>query len=83
MARKGTVRPPLLKILTDSNIGITLQGGDEGVEASFFKVGKTLERPFRAKCFNQFYRGLQLFNIETLALCQGLDECTLPTTTNM
>ena len=30
MTRKGTVRPPLPKILTDSNGATTLRGGDEG-----------------------------------------------------
>ena len=29
MTRKGTVRPPLPKILTDSNGATTLHGGDE------------------------------------------------------
>ena len=52
VTRKGTVRPPLPKILTDSNINTTLHGVDGGKEASFFKVGKTLERPLRAKCLN-------------------------------
>ena len=56
MTRKGTVRPPLPKILTDSNIGTTLHGGDGagGGGASFspFEVGKTSERPFREHCLN-------------------------------
>ena len=51
--RKGTVRPPLPKILTDSNGATTLRGVDGG-EASFspFEVGKMSERPFRVQCLN-------------------------------
>ena len=55
MIRKGTVRPPLPKILTDSNGATTLHGGDGGGgEASFspFEVGKTSETSFRAQCLN-------------------------------
>ena len=46
--RKGTVRPPLPKILTDSNIGTTLHGGDGGGEASFFK--QSVSTNFVANC---------------------------------
>ena len=56
MTRKGTVRPPLPKILTDSNGATTLHGGDEGGggEGSFspLEVSKTSERPFRVQCLN-------------------------------
>ena len=54
MMRKGTVRPSLPKILTDSNGATTLHGGDGGGGASFspFEVGKTSERPFRTQCLN-------------------------------
>ena len=54
--RKGTVRPPLPKILTDSNGATTWHGGDEGGggETSFspFEVSKTSERPFTVQCLN-------------------------------
>ena len=56
MTRKGTVRPPLPKILTDSDGATTLHGWGwgGGGEASFspFEVSKMSERPFRAQCLN-------------------------------
>ena len=48
VTRKGTVGPPLPKILTDSNIDTTLHGGDGGGEASFFK--QSVSTNFVANC---------------------------------
>ena len=43
--RKGTVRPPLPKILTDSNGATTLHGGDEGGGGKLhFHLWKSVKR---------------------------------------
>ena len=45
MTRKGTVRPPLPKILTDSNGATTLHGGDEGGGGKLhFHLWKSVKR---------------------------------------
>ena len=81
MTRKGTVRPPLPKILTDSNIGTTLHGWNWGGKLHFhlFKLVKCQKGPLGQSVSTNFVANCSFLILKPLPYVKAWMSAPYPT----